>query len=76
MRGLLRPRATTRGLRGSFFRLLRNAIVVWSWSNERSAWERFTVAGKFSRGMAVCAKNRLPISVVLRDKHYAGSQAA
>ena len=46
-------------------------IIVWSWSNERSAWERFTVAGKFSRGVAACAKNRKPISVILRDKHYA-----
>ena len=46
-------------------------IIVWSWSNERSAWERFTVAGKFSRGVAACAKNRRPISVILRDQHYA-----
>ena len=46
-------------------------IVVWSWANSRSAWERFTVAGKFSKGVAICAKHRKPITVTLRDKHYA-----
>ncbi|CAE7194102.1 Pol [Symbiodinium sp. CCMP2592] len=45
-------------------------VIIWAWSNERSSWERFTISGRFSDGMATCASNRKPMVLILRDKHY------
>ena len=45
-------------------------IRIWKWCNDRSCWQRVTLAGKFSKGFAMCAKNRKPITLLLRQKHY------
>ena len=45
-------------------------IVVWSWNQPRSSWERYVVAGRFSKGFATCARNKSPVVVTLRDQHY------
>ena len=45
-------------------------VIIWSWSYERGSWQRATIAGKFSKGFAMCSKHKKPITVLLRDKHY------
>jgi hypothetical protein len=44
------------------------AIVIWSFKD--GTWTRLTVAPKFSKGMACAAVDSVPITLVLKDKHY------